>query len=115
MENVKDKDRMTEIQDRMNSVDVAKRKRILVIFACVCVVILVLKLVVTYGVLSGDGGKEEQKTEVKSGEVSKSEEEQVLEFSLERRKKSDEFEDYLDRLVEEDRKKEKEIKDGETK
>lgn len=114
MENEKDKDRLTDIQDRMNSVDVAKRKRILVIFACVCVLILFLKLVVTYGVLSGNGEKEERKSEVKSEEVSKSEQEQVLEFSLERKKKSDEFEDYLDRLVEEDRKK-NEIKDGETK
>lgn len=111
MENEKNKDRMTDIQDRMNSVDVAKRKRILVIFACICVLILLLKLVVTYG--RGTGKVEEPKSDNKSVEVTKSEQEQVLEFSLERKKKSEEFEDYLDKLVEEDRKK-NEIKNGET-
>ncbi len=114
MENEKNKDRMTDIQDRMNSVDVAKRKRILVIFACICVLFLVLKLVVSV-IMSGNGEKEEQKSEVKRESVTKSEEEQVLEFSLERKKKNDDLEDYLDKLVEEDRKKEKEKKDGETK
>lgn len=114
MENEKNKDRMTDIQDRMNSVDVAKRKRILVIFACICVFFLVLKLVVSV-IMSGNGEKEEPMSEVKRESVTKSEEEQVLEFSLERKKKNDDLEDYLDKLVEEDRKKEKEKKDGETK
>lgn len=114
MGNEKNNDRMTDIQDRMNSVDVAKRKRILVIFACICVLFLVLKLVVSV-IMSGNGEKEEPKSEVKRESVTKSEEEQVLEFSLERKKKNDDLEDYLDKLVEEDRKKEKEKKDGETK
>ncbi|MCQ2082093.1 MAG: hypothetical protein MJZ11_10575 [Lachnospiraceae bacterium] len=107
-----EKDRLIEIQDKMNSMDVIKRKRSLMIFAFVCAAIILLRLVVSLGGCSRNKGNEDEA--LKAEEVRK-EQQQVLEYSLERKKQLDSnFEEMLDKLVEEDRK-EREYKNGEAK
>ena len=108
---MENEDKLTGIQDKMNAMDTAKRKKLVLIFACVCVLIMILKLAVSLG---NSHGKEEKKAVTEQRSEAMDEQRQVLEYSLERKRKSDEFEDYLDKLVEEDRTKEKEIKNGET-
>lgn len=105
-----EKDRLIEIQDRMNSMDVTKRKRILYIFAIVCVAVIALRIVVTF---IGYSRNKEQEEERKAEQI-RSEQQQVLEYSLERKEKDKKIEEFMDQLVEEDRKS-RNINDGETK
>lgn len=109
-----EKDRIVEIEEKMNSMDVQKRKRFLYIFAIVCASLILLRLVVTLGGCTKTK-KEEVKTESVS-ELSQSEKQRILEYSLETKPRDKKIEDFMDRLVEEDRKAtENKEKDGKAK
>lgn len=106
MEN-EEKDRLREIQDKMNSMDVKKRKSILMAFAAVGIIIIILRLVLSFGGCS----RKDKEIEVKGNEpvgiqdISDSEKLQILEYSLERKEKDPKLEEFMQKLVDEDRKK----------
>lgn len=100
MENEEEKDRLTEIQDRMNRMEVGKRKRILAIFAMACAAIIIFRFVCAFG---GCSHNEEISTEKEMMEKLNDEKQEVLEYSLERKHKMDSnVEQILDNLVQED-------------
>ena len=111
----KEKDNLNDIQNKMNAMDLVKRKKILVIFASVCVFAMLLKLAVSF---AGHTRKEEAKADEEKARQEAAiaeQQQQVLEFSLEKKKRMNKnFEEILDRMVEEDRK-ESEMRNGESK
>lgn len=108
-----EQDNLKNIQDRMNGVDKAKRKSVLIIFAVVCVSIMILRLVLSFGATK-DKAEGKDTEQVKVSEI-ESDQQKALEFSLERKRKMDgNFEEILDKWVEEDRKA-NEVKDGKEK
>lgn len=106
----KENDRLQDIQDRMNGMEVKKRKHILVIFAVVCASIILLRMVVSLGGCT----RTEKVAEngVSEGSMTQSEKLRVLEHSLEPQNRKQEVEDFMQKLVDEDRK-EMEKKNGE--
>lgn len=107
-----EKDRLIDIQNKMNNMNVAKRKRTLLIFAFICAATIILRIFLTFGGCSKNITVDEHDEKT---ERIKTEQQQVMEYSLERKKQLDSnVEELLDRMVEEDRK-EMEKKNGEAK
>lgn len=110
MEKEEEKDRLTEIQDRMNGMEVGKRKRALVIFAIIFAAIIIFRFIFALGGFAHDEEKtvEKEKTE----ETLMDERLKVLEYSLDRKNEKDSRVDQiLEDMVKEDRA-EKERKNG---
>lgn len=112
-EEQKGKRMLDNIQDRMNTMDIGKRKRILYFFVLCFIVVSTLRL---FSLFRGCSEEKEERSEdavMHEDSIARMQQE-VLDIELTPKvERSKSVEDLLDQLVEQDRK-EKEVKDGTT-
>lgn len=99
-------DKLIDIQNRMNSMEVGKRKKLMFLFIAVFIAILFFKVMIAMKGCSSDREQQTEQTGATEMKDSIAMMQEILEMPLvtDERKRDQHLEEYMDKLVEENRK-----------